>query len=226
MIPQKIRIVAWIIVVAVFFLLPCDVCAQSENLEDVVYLKDSKVIRGRILEQKIGESLKIESNDGSVFIFSMDEIERIAKEPVREKFETTVKPKPTGYRRDPFLAGALSFFIPGAGQVYNGEYGKGALQFGMFYAGAIIAISNMDWDFIWGETDDFEGNSGLLFLGSALALGSMIWSIADAPKSANRINEENGWVILPGVSDNLYLTMTDLRVDGRLTPGVKIMLKL
>lgn len=219
-----IKMIVLIVMVSVISLSSGDIFGQSDEMEDVVYLKSGHVFRGKILEQVVGQSIKIETRDGSVFVFPMDEVSRIAKEP-KGSATAADEAGPTGRRRDPTAAGVLSFIIPGAGQVYNGEYAKAALHFGMFYAGAIIAISNMDWDFIWGETDGFEGNSGLLFLGSALALGGMIWSVVDAPKSANRINKENGWVVLPGVSDDLYLTMTDLRVDGRLTPGVKVLFK-
>ncbi|MCW5906566.1 MAG: hypothetical protein KIS94_01820 [Chitinophagales bacterium] len=57
--------------------------AQSE-IEDVVYLKNGSVIRGKITEQKFGESLKIELLGGSVFVFRESEIDSIKKENIRK----------------------------------------------------------------------------------------------------------------------------------------------
>jgi hypothetical protein len=232
MIPKNFYALSIPAMVMITLLLVSAAHGQAEDYEDVVYLKNGNIIRGVILEQNLGESLKIAARDGSIFVLSMEEIARIAKEPLKEtagepEIETAAMPKkePTGFRRDPFLAGAMSFLIPGAGQVYNGEYGKGALHFGMFYVGGMLAIANMDWDFLWGESDDFEGNAGLAFLGSAVALGGMIWSIIDAPRGAGRVNEKNGWTVLPSVSDNLYLAITDVHADGRGTVGVRLILK-
>ncbi len=50
-------------------------------LQEVVYLKNGSIIRGTIMEQVPGVSLKIQTADGSVFVYSMDEVEKITKEP-------------------------------------------------------------------------------------------------------------------------------------------------
>ncbi len=54
--------------------------AFSQQVQDVVYLKNGSVIRGMIIEQVPGKSLKVQTKDGNVFVYSMDEIERITKE--------------------------------------------------------------------------------------------------------------------------------------------------
>lgn len=51
-----------------------------EQMVDVVYLKNGGIRRGIIVEQVPGESLKIKTNDGSVYVFKMDEISKITKE--------------------------------------------------------------------------------------------------------------------------------------------------
>ena len=53
---------------------------QYNDMVDVVYLKNGGVRRGLIIEQIPGESLKIKTNDGSVYVFKMDEIAKITKE--------------------------------------------------------------------------------------------------------------------------------------------------
>jgi hypothetical protein len=64
--------------------------AQS-NYEDVVYLKNGSIIRGLIIEQVFNVSLKIQTQDRSVFFYKIEEIEKITKEeiPSMEKKKAT-----------------------------------------------------------------------------------------------------------------------------------------
>ncbi len=55
----------------------------AQLMEDVVYLKTGSIVRGTIIERILGESLKIQGQDGSVSTYAMDEIARIVKEPVK-----------------------------------------------------------------------------------------------------------------------------------------------
>ncbi len=54
----------------------------AEQMEDVVHLKNGSIVRGTIIEQIPGESLKIQTQGGSVFVYTMDEIAKISREPV------------------------------------------------------------------------------------------------------------------------------------------------
>lgn len=47
---------------------------------EVVYLKNGSVIRGVVLEQVPNQFIKLETSDGSIFVYSVDEIEKITKE--------------------------------------------------------------------------------------------------------------------------------------------------
>ena len=53
---------------------------SQTGYQDVVYLKNGRIIRGMIIEQIPNKSIKIETADRNVFVFSMDEIEKITKE--------------------------------------------------------------------------------------------------------------------------------------------------
>jgi nitrogen regulatory protein PII len=53
---------------------------KGATLVDVVYLKNGGILVGNIIEQIPNESLKIQTKDGSVFVYSMSDIARIAKE--------------------------------------------------------------------------------------------------------------------------------------------------
>lgn len=53
---------------------------HAQNLQEVVYLKNGSIIRGVIIEQIPGESLKIQTPDGSIFAYNMGEVEKMTKE--------------------------------------------------------------------------------------------------------------------------------------------------
>ena len=54
--------------------------SSAQELQDVVYLKNGSIIRGIIIEQIPNKTLKIKTADSSVFVFKMDDIERITRE--------------------------------------------------------------------------------------------------------------------------------------------------
>lgn len=54
----------------------------AQQWTEVVYLKNGGQIRGVVIEQIPGQSLKIKTSDGSVFVFQMDEVDKITKEQV------------------------------------------------------------------------------------------------------------------------------------------------
>ncbi len=54
----------------------------QQKLQEVVYLKNGSIVRGVITEQVPEKSLKIQTADGSVFSYTMSEVEKITKEPV------------------------------------------------------------------------------------------------------------------------------------------------
>lgn len=62
-----------------FALLTTLAFAQSDY-QDVVYLKNGSIIRGVVIEQVPNKSLKIETYDKSVFVYEVDEIEKLTKE--------------------------------------------------------------------------------------------------------------------------------------------------
>lgn len=55
---------------------------KSNNSQyiDVVYLKNGSIIRGIIIEQTPNVSLKIQTKDGSVFVYNIEDVEKMTKE--------------------------------------------------------------------------------------------------------------------------------------------------
>ncbi len=87
-------------------------------------------------------------------------------------------------RKSPWLAFGLSFVITGAGQAYNGQWGKGGVMLGGTAVSAILAsTADCDWDFGL----PCGGRSAVGFIG---ILGFSLWSLIDAPITAKAINRE------------------------------------
>jgi hypothetical protein len=49
---------------------------------DVVYLKNGGKVRGKIIETDLKTSVKIEMKDGSIFVFKLEEIEKVGSEEI------------------------------------------------------------------------------------------------------------------------------------------------
>ena len=64
------------------FVATAQVFAQ-QSMEDVIHLKNGRIVRGTISERIPGESLKIQTPDGNVFVYTMEEVTKTSKEPVK-----------------------------------------------------------------------------------------------------------------------------------------------
>lgn len=78
----------------------------TQQMEDVIYLKNGSIIRGIIIEQVPNISLKIKTKDGSVFAYKMEEVEKLTKEDMKGEWYTeTSKLGNDGFRSGKFLVG-------------------------------------------------------------------------------------------------------------------------
>ena len=161
---------------------------QMQQMEDVVHLKNGGLIRGTIIEEVVGESLKIRTRDGNVFVYTMDEIAKMSREPVmRMRGRIGVQEK------NPWLAFGLSALITGGGQFYNGQHSKGVAQLGggILGIGLMVSAIEDDYETAYGDLIDPDDDDGKAVLGLLLWFGSSLWSMIDAPISANSINQQN-----------------------------------
>jgi TM2 domain-containing membrane protein YozV len=192
---KRIRYVVAALIVALVlaFVLPYHSAAQGQN-EDVVYLKNGGVVRGVIIEQVPGVSLKIKTHDGNVFVYAMKDVEKMTKEaPAGGGTSSSVSEK------SPLLAFVLSFILPGGGQYYNGDIGKGVIMTGAAAAG-IATMLAAGTESVWHK--DYTGyyyasygywtdeTTTWFYVGAGVAGAAAIWSWIDAPISASRINDE------------------------------------
>lgn len=74
--------------------------ASAQQTVEVVHLKNGSMIKGMIIEQVPNESIKIQTSDGSVFVYQMSEIEKITKEVVLEKSTGSVSKSAVPLNRD------------------------------------------------------------------------------------------------------------------------------
>lgn len=167
----------------------------QQMMQDVVYLKDGSIIRGTIIEQIPNTSIKIQTNDRSVFVYKMENILKMTKEQYKGIYSGDIRGK-----KSPGVAFALSFLFPGLGQYYNGDVTKGVIQ-EVLYVGGWTLFFTLGWEeykesYYYGNYDYYydyyERETAWFWIGLGLASASSIWSMIDAPISANNINERMG----------------------------------
>ena len=217
------------------------VCRSQQSADDVVYLKDGSIIRGKIFEEVPKKYVKMQTPDGKIREFKMAKVKSINHAPsqqppaeveaVRDTIQdagsntsvvqpsspvVSMQPAPSQVQlrpvamseaRSPAVSFVLSFFIPGLGQYYNGEYTKGGIQTGAFLAGVGMMVfagksstysSNPYTDYGYYGTYTYynpsweDETTAWMYIGAGVAVSSWIWSMIDAPLSSRRINELSG----------------------------------
>jgi TM2 domain-containing membrane protein YozV len=179
------------------------ISAKAQNYEDVVYLKNGSIIRGLIIEQIPNQTIKIQTKDRNVFVFTITEIEKIAKEEI-------IKQVTKGPRKlYPGVAFALSSAFPGVGQMYNKQYTKGAIMMGIEIISPIILLYS-----VYGLDEGWDGDGPLNIIGYSLYGANIIWTLIDAPVSANAINRKKGLSINYDLNKNIHFA---LKPDYQIT---------
>ena len=86
----RIRKLIYVLAVSFTFLFFSENVKAQRFYEDVVYLKNGSIIYGIIIEQVPNKSIKVQTKDGSVFVYRIDEIEKFSKvEKVQSSNEDT-----------------------------------------------------------------------------------------------------------------------------------------
>lgn len=190
-----------------FFFLPFLIKAQIGNYEEVVYLKNGSVIRGVIVEQIPGKSLKIKSGD-NIFAFTIEEVEKFTKEPLlrpkpqlynptdgdyREKSKRPVVDKPEfNTRYKPQGVYLLLGLGGGASQIGAGLGAELTLGGKIFNKKDWKKRSKVGGD-VWG----FAGVQGLPFIGGNLQFG-----LNAGPTIARRVRTKGYFYVTPYVGLN------------------------
>ncbi len=173
----------------------------SQRLEDVIYLKSGNVLRGIIIEQVPAVSYVIATIDGMTYTIDALSIEKITVEPAITREQTTnahlcyINPfVPHIHDADgnlifPLSPGGAFFrslFLPGLGQMGNGEEVKGVL----LLSGALLGVLGVTvgTNAVPNKYVDLVGYGG-----AALAAGCYLYSLIDAPIYAYKWNKKYGF---------------------------------
>jgi hypothetical protein len=184
---------------------------SKPEFRDVVYLKNGSIIKGQIVEQTLDSIIKIQTADGSLFVYSQTEVEKI---------ESEVSPAVPYYKyKNPVASWALSFFlVPGIGQFYNGDV-RGGSAFASFYA---VSLTLFCVGLVQTNRDDSYKYSGATtyMVGGLLSMG-VCWLVSwiSAPIQSYRLNREHGllsWQI--GKKSNLALS-PDVKLYNNILPA-------
>ncbi|MDR2765503.1 MAG: hypothetical protein LBB90_10815 [Tannerella sp.] len=100
----------------------------QERVEEVLYLKNGSVIRGTVVELVPNQSVKIQTADGSLFVFEMEEVEKLTKEPLPGRRNRN-RPLYVPDREEQKRAGRFSGML----QVAGFGYQELLSSYGMFF---------------------------------------------------------------------------------------------
>lgn len=183
------------------------VCFSQRQMQDVVYLKNGSVIRGMIVEQIPNKTIKIETKDGNLFVYSFDEIQKITKESPRSSNKASTNAILFGVKglaATDISSGAYGFG-GGASIIYGPASSVIKYEFGLeaYYSKHIINLPEL------GEVSDATklllltartnilfnyrpGNTAIFyFAGIGVVGGKMDWKRIDGFNgTGNRIEED------------------------------------
>lgn len=112
----------------VFTVFVCTAVTHTQQMEDVIYLKNGSIIHGIIIEQIPNVSVKIKTKEGNVFAYKYEEIEKFTKEEIKGSLYTDNDYKKIGE----YGFKAKKYFIgPKAGY---GDWGTVTYGFSLDYA--------------------------------------------------------------------------------------------
>jgi hypothetical protein len=117
--------------------------AFAQDYEDVVYLNNGSIIHGTIIEQVPNVSIKIKTKDGNIFVYRMEEIEKMTKEEFKREKKHRETPTSNSYENRSGSNYSGFGVRGGVGTDISLGIGFGA---GAFYVMAPNPYSSSCWD--------------------------------------------------------------------------------
>ena len=160
-----------------------------QQTTSIVYLKNGLEVCGTIISLIPDVSLTLELPDGEQILIAMQDISEI-------KRTGQYVPMPIYKRKSPAVAVSLSLFVPGLGQLYNGDYGLSGLCLGVNAVGWGLVIygawrnSNSTGYFNGYRHVRTQKGSVYLFPGLGITVGNYVLSMIQAYKSSISHNKE------------------------------------
>lgn len=128
----------------------------QQNYQDVVYLKNGSIVRGMIIEQIPNVSLKIETADKNVFSYKMEDVDKLAKEPMPNVAITNTGSETSNKNSD----------------LKPGYFGAFDLGYGFGIGESSKGINSLNFDFI-------NGFQLFPYFSVGLGTGIKVWFIKD-----------------------------------------------
>ena len=172
------------LLISIFLFTTC--LAYAQQYEDVVYLKNGGEVHGTIIEQVPNVSIKIKTNDGNIFVYKMEEIDKISKKEIsdennnEEQTNLKLKNRTSGlYFRVDMEIGGPSGSRPGGGdwQDLVAVHMGNNYYLGYMFNKNLTLAGNLGWS-LWFLDSDFAdatgfGNSFMLTWGANLIAGDL-----------------------------------------------------
>lgn len=130
----------------------------SQEIQDVVYLKNGSIIKGTIVKQDINKEVIIRTSDGNLFMFQYFEIEQILK-----KHELNLDEYGGSFSSGVAIGGGGVFGLP---MRYHTSSSRFAFELGLYYRPGYFRVKGY-----YGSSTDYFVHSGVLSLGSNFYLG-------------------------------------------------------
>ena len=176
---MRISVRSLVIIAALLAAFPAAGAGQAGRKDDVVSLKDGRVIRGKIIEFFPNDStFLMRLPDGSFARFNKADIAHMNQATAVQAGEEhhTLKSPP--------VAWGLSFLITGVGQVYNEDVVTGIGLFVIGGVGTLIYLSGVS-DECFGDECETKAT-----VGAVIAVAAWLASQIEAPIKASAINRE------------------------------------
>ena len=114
-------------------------------------------------------------------------------------------------KKSPVLAGILSLFLPGAGQIYNGHWIKAGIQWTLLAGSLYLAIYDINFD------KEYSTMPGTTIAGLVTGGAVWLWSVIDAYISSGNINKERKLKFESG-----QISFNKRKITFTLNPGMDI----
>lgn len=152
--------------------------ATTMMAQDVVYLKNGSIIKGSVLEIVPNQSIKIQTSDGSIFVYQMSEVDRIQQDAKNtQKQQTYTEDEPENYLKRGFRGlvdlGAHVGFGDGEDNYQISAAFTGGYQINrMLFVGAGVAptLNLFEYETYYQKEDTEIATSFLLPIYSAIRL--------------------------------------------------------
>ena len=181
----------------------------SMQAQDTISMRNGEKINAKVMEIGLEQIRYKKFNDlsGPVYVVDKNQVFTINYENgSQDVFEQSAAKLPSSSPegrqvnraysvKNPTLAWALSFWIVGAGQFYNGDILKGIGFIAGSGIGLAIAKSGKD-----------EEHLEKQLAGVALSVGSWLFSMIEAPQRARRLNRQNSYLVW-NIGKDSYLSL-------------------